>query len=69
MTQNNSQQYRLIDAEGVELAHADTIAYFKGVAADLKPGRYTIQEVVADSLGHAHLADGAIVLHEDDPTT
>lgn len=79
MTQSSPQQYRLIDAEGVELAHGDTIAYFKGVAADLKPGRYAIQEVVADSLGHAHevrnwghvthLADGTVVLHEDDPTT
>lgn len=51
---NRAEQYRLIDAEGRELAHGDTIPYFKGVVADLKPGKYTIQEVVADSLGLAH---------------
>ncbi len=77
--QHRNEQYRLIDAEGVELAHADTIAYFKGVVADLKPGRYTIQEVVADSLGHAHevrnwgsishLHDGDVVIHEDESSS
>ncbi|MDG3005183.1 hypothetical protein [Paludisphaera mucosa] len=71
------EQYRLIDAEGQELAYGDTIPYFKGVVADLRPGRYTIQEVVADALGHAHeqrrwgsithLEDGTIVLHPDEP--
>ena len=71
-----SEHYRLIDAEGLELAHGDTISYFKGVVSDLKPGRYTIQEVVADSLGHAHehrrwgsihhLEDGTVVVHEDE---
>jgi hypothetical protein len=72
---NRTQQYRLIDAEGMELAHGDTIEYFKGVVADFKTGVYTIQEVMADSMGHAHevrrwgsithLADGTIVLNED----
>ena len=71
-----SEQYRLIDADGHELAHGDTIQYFKSAAADLKPGRYTIQEVVADSLGHAHeyrrwgtvthMDDGTILVHPDD---
>ena len=69
------KQYRLIDADGRELAYRDTIPYFKGVVADLKPGKYTIQEVVADSLGHAHevrnwgsirhLDDGSVVLHPE----
>lgn len=79
MTQHRKEQYRLIDAEGVELAHADTISYFKGIVADLNPGRYTIQEVVGDSLGHAHevrgwgtisrLEDGTVVIHEDGPAS
>ena len=78
MSHKHGQQYRLIDAEGRELAYADTISYFKGVVAELKPGRYTIQEVVADSLGHAHevrgwgsishLEDGSIFIHEDEAT-
>lgn len=76
---NRPQQYQLIDADGVELAHGDTISYFKGVVADLKPGVYTIQEVMADSLGHAHevrrwgsisrLEDGTIVINEDSITS
>ncbi len=71
-----SEQYRLIDAHGRELAYADTIEYFRGVVVDLEPGPYTIQEVVADSLGHAHetrrwgsalrLDDGTVVLKPDE---
>lgn len=70
------EQYRLIDAEGRQLAHGDTINYFKGVVSDLKPGRYTIEEIVADSLGYAHetrrwgvishLEDGTIQVHPDE---
>lgn len=73
---NRPSQYRVIDAEGVELAHGDTIEYFRRPVADFKPGVYTIQEVVADSLGHAHevrrwgtisrLEDGTVVLLEDE---
>jgi hypothetical protein len=71
-----SDLYRLIDAHGRELAQADTIEYFRGVVVDLEPGHYTIQEVVADSLGHAHetrrwgailhMEDGTIVLNPDE---
>ncbi|WP_165070420.1 hypothetical protein [Paludisphaera rhizosphaerae] len=70
------EQYRLIDADGRELAYGDTIQYFKGVVTDLKPGKYTIQEVIADSLGHAHevrnwgsirhMDDGSVLLHPDE---
>lgn len=69
-----SEQYRLIDADGVELARADSIGYFKGLAAHLKVGRYMIQEVEADVAGHphvvrewgtlTHLKDGAVIVHE-----
>lgn len=72
-----SDLFRLIDAHGTELARADTISYFRGVVADLEPGRYTIQEVVADSLGHEHnirhwgtirhLEDGTVILSPDEP--
>lgn len=75
---NRSQRYQLIDAEGVELAHGDSIEYIRGVVADLKTGVYTIQEVAADPLGHAHnvrrwgsisrLKDGTVVVNEDDAT-
>jgi len=71
-----SDLYRLIDAHGRELAQADTINYFRSVVAELDPGRYTIQEVVADSLGHEHdirrwgsilhLEDGTVVVNPDE---
>jgi hypothetical protein len=73
---NRPQQYQLIDAEGVELAHGDSIEYIRGVVADLRTGVYTIQEADADALGHAHnvrrwgsisrLEDGTVVINEDE---
>jgi len=70
------QKYRLIDSTGRELAQADTIPYFRGFVVDLKPGRYTIQEVESDPAGHPHnirrwgailrMDDGSVVLNPDD---
>jgi len=72
-----SHKYRLIDYSGRELAQADTIPYFKGFVVDLKPGRYTIQEVDSDPGGHPHnirrwgailrMDDGSVVVNPDNP--
>jgi hypothetical protein len=71
-----SSAYRLIDEKGRELAKGDSISYFRGLAADLPPGRYAVEEVETDGLGHAHnvrrwgslmrFDDGSIVV---DPET
>ncbi len=68
--------YRLIDAQGREMARGDTISYFRGLAADLPPGRYAVEEIESDGLGHDHntrrwgslmrFDDGSVVL---DPVT
>jgi hypothetical protein len=47
--------YRLIDAQGREMAKGDSISYFRGLAADLPPGRYSVEELETDGLGHAHV--------------
>lgn len=72
-----AQKYRLIDSTGRELAEADNVPYFKGFVANLKPGRYMIQEVEADLAGHPHnirrwggillMDDGSVVLNPDHP--
>lgn len=71
-----SSVYRLIDAQGRELARGDSISYFRGLAADLPPGRYSVEEVDTDGLGHGHITrrwgslmrfdDGSVVV---DPET
>lgn len=58
------------------MARGDTISYFRGLAADLPPGRYAVEEVETDGLGYTHNSrrwgslmrfdDGSIVL---DPVT
>lgn len=70
-----AQKYRLIDSTGRELAEADSISYLRGFVVDLKPGRYTIQEVEADPAGHPHnirrwgsilrMDDGSVVVNPD----
>lgn len=72
-----AQKYRLIDSVGRELAEADNVPYFKRFVANLKPGRYMIQEVEADLDGHPHnisrwggilvMDDGSVVLNPDNP--
>lgn len=70
-----AHKYRLIDSTGRELAEADSIPYFRGFVVDLKPGRYTVQEVESDPAGNPHnirrwgsilrLEDGSVAVHPD----
>ncbi len=68
--------YHLIDSEGSLLASGDTIEYLQAIVGDLKPGRYTVDEVTDDTQNGVHnksrwgairKVDGDMILLEPEP--
>jgi len=68
--------YWLIESKGEMLSDADSIGDLKGLLGDLKPGRYTVDEISSKPLPSGHTArrwglllklDDGTVIEESDP--
>ncbi len=68
--------YWLIDSKGEMLSDADSIGDLKGLLGDLKPGRYTVDEISSKPLPSGHTArrwgvlfkfDDGTIIEEPDP--
>jgi hypothetical protein len=68
--------YWLIDSKGEMLSDADSIDDLKGLLGDLKPGRYSVDEISSKPLPSGHTArrwgvllklDDGTIIEEPDP--
>ncbi len=62
--------YWLVDSKGEMLSDADSIGDLKGLLGDLKPGRYTVDEISSRPFPSGHTARRwGVLLKLDDGRT